>query len=301
MRNIALIAVLSLGLPALSLAQRVDPAFAGGLGAARQAVLAQKAGTVFSWQQVDVLLAKLNDPVPAVRIEALKALRDYVGQSPRVWGTVLVVLNNRNELPEVRYQAVKTLSRVANYPQVAQTLAGYATDPTAPPAFRGISYKALYGVAAGNLQIKALLLRGLSAAEPTPEGMLGAIWALAQASHYPDVAGALMQVATYHSNMTIRVEAVRSLYRGMGRPEVRDAMARTAANMGAAPELRYPAILALSAVQTPQHTLILQTLAQREPNALLRQAAVMAMNPHDQRIHAYFRMPVFGVDPLENE
>jgi len=298
--------VLAVSFPVLSHAQRLDSAFMGQLGAARQAVLAQKAATVFSWQQVDILIGRLGDPDPMVRIEALKALRDHVGQSNRVWLSVLNVLNNRNELVEVRYQAIKTLSRVTNYPQVAQTLERYATDPTAPPAFRAISYKALYGQAAGNPQVRSMLMRGLTAAEPSPEGMMGAIWALGQASHYPEVAQALMRVATVHPNMAIRVEAVRSLYRGMSRPEVRMAIARTAGNALTDPALRYPAILALSAVQTPQHTLVLQNIAQRDPNPLLRQAAIMAMDPYDSRIQAYFHMPVITsdgriVDPLENE
>ena len=301
---------LSLALSLLCLltpaSQASEAAFAGQLGAARQAFLTQKAATTFSWQERDVLLAMLRDPNPAVRVEALKSLRDYVGQSPYVWQTVLGVLNNRMEEPAVRHQSAKTLSRVAGYPEVWTTLARYATDMQAPPALRGICYKSLWGAAAGNPRVRAGLLRGLSAAEPSVEGMTGAIWALGQASHYPDVAQALMRVATYHPNMAIRVEAVKSLYLGTGRPEVLRAMLLTAGNLQTDPALRYPAILALSRVRTPQTQALLQNISMRDPNPALRQAAIMAMSPGDERIQTYFHVPRYTtdgrlIDPLENE
>ncbi|MFA5137626.1 MAG: HEAT repeat domain-containing protein [Elusimicrobiota bacterium] len=283
-----------------------EAAFTGQLGAARQAFMTQKAVTQFSWQERDALLAMLRDPDPAVRIEALKALREYVGQSPYVWQTVLGVLNNRMEEPAVRYQSAKTLSRVAGYPEVWTTLARYATDMQTPPAFRGICYKSLWAAAAGNPQVRAGLLRGLTAAEPSVEGMTGAIWALGQASNHPDVAQALMRVAAHHPGMAIRVEAMKSLYQGTGRPEVLQAMAQTAGDLQTDPALRYPAILALSRVKTPQTQALLQNISMRDPNPALRQAAIMAMNPGDERIQAYFHMPRYTmdgrlVDPLENE
>ncbi|MBI3296999.1 MAG: HEAT repeat domain-containing protein [Elusimicrobia bacterium] len=276
------------------------------LGLGRRAVLAQRAGMLFSAQERDVLLANLQDPDAGVRKAALKSLREYVGQSPYVWQSVMAVLNNVNEKDEVRYEAVKTLSRVTKYPEVAALLARYATNPKTPAAFRGIAYKALYGQAAGNPAVTALLLQGTSEKEPSKEGMLGAVWALAQASHYPGVAARLMLIAANHADMDVRVAAVRSLYRGAGRPEVFEALYATAVNGNAAPELRYPAILALSKVKTPAQQEALQLISLRDPNPKMRTAAVMAMDRDDPRIAAYFHMPAMtadgsSVDPLENE
>jgi len=115
-----------------------------------------------------------------------------------------------------------------------------------------------------------------------------------------------MEIASKHPDLDIRVQAVRGLYRGMGRPEVFGAMLQTAANAGTPAQMRYPAILALSKVKTPAQQQVLQAISLADRDPAMREAASLAMNPRDARILTYFYVPMATgngafVDPLENE
>jgi hypothetical protein len=92
----------------------------------------------------------------------------------------------------------------------------------------------------------------------------------------------------------------------MAYSEIRDRVYDLARDRNGDESLRYPAILLLSAVINNTHQDLLVDLARRETNPALREAAVMAMNPVDERIVRYFHLTQRTdtgrfLDPLERE
>jgi hypothetical protein len=164
------------------------------------------------------LLRLLDHPDPQVQLNALRSLRYYVGQTADARWKVLSVLEDSRRARPVRYQAIKTLSWAANYPDVRDRLMFYANHPMTAPDFKAMHMKALYTRAAGDPTVRGFLMRRM-ATEMNPVARMGAIWALGEASHYPDTAAALMRLAVSAPTPAMQDAAVRSLYRGNGRPE----------------------------------------------------------------------------------
>lgn len=257
-----------------------------------------------SYQEREALLELLRDPDPAVRRSAVRSLKNYVAQTSEARERVLQVYRTESEDPGVRYEAAKTLSLVANHGDVRERLADYARRGD-DASLRAISYKALYFSAASTSYSRDIL-REAARRESDKRVRLGAIWGLFLSSNQFDVRDALLDIVRGDGDDDVRVEALKSLYHAMAYSEVRDRVYDLARDSSADASLRTPAILLLSAVVNSRHQELLVELARREANPALREAAVMAMNPGDERIVRYFHLSQRTdsgryLDPLERE
>lgn len=294
---LALIAALASGAHAAPLAQSFQ--------AVRNVVVSPdgKSFQTKALQNRDALERLLEDADASVRVAALKALKNYVTQTSRTRDRVLAVYE-RDLDKAVRYQAAKTLSFVAGYSRVENSLfntARYGSDP----ALRAISVKALYAQAGGSSRVKGRIL-DLARYESDATVRAAAIWALFTASGDSQVRSFLLDTALREADVSLRIEALKSLYAGMGHGAVRDRVMRLAADGSESAAVREPAILLLSAVTTASTRDALQSIAKYEPDASLRAAAILAMDPANESLQEYFhllrRTQQGGViDPLDRE
>ena len=255
------------------------------------------------------LLRLLDHPDPQVQINALRSLRYYVGQTEAARRKVLWVLEDSRRSRAVRYQAIKTLGWAANYPDVQRKLTYYADHPNTAPDFKALHMKALYTRAAGDPRIQNFLMRRL-ATERNPVALSGAIWALGEASHYPNVAAALMRTAQFGSSPAIREAAVRSLYRGIGRPEVRAFVDRAVrGTVGLPIEARLSAVRLSGAIAGTHQALarlaanprsVDPRLSDKDAKAMSA-AAAQALAGNRQETFVYFHRAFPGYDPLDAE
>ncbi len=257
-----------------------------------------------SYNEREILVRLLDDRDPAVRIAALKSLKNYVTQTSRVRDRVLRVYRDSSEKIEVRIQAAKTLLFASHYNDVWDRLLSIARYDN-NTALRAISYKALYFQAAGNNRVRDRL-KDAARNESNKEVRLAAVWGLFAATGDNRTRDILVNLARRDSDMDIRVEALKSLYNGMGNWRLADMVRDTARNTSTDERLRLPSILLLSRLQDSRTRDILINLARSERNTVLRQAAITAMNPNDESIWEYFhliRRDQQGrlIDPLENE
>ena len=149
-------------------------------------------------------------------------------------------------------------------------------------------------------------LKALAQREPNKQVRQAAIWTLFAASGDNRTRDVLVDIARNSSDMDLRVEALKSLYNGMGNSRLRNTVRDTARNTSTDARLRFVSILLLSRIQDSRTRDVLQYIAQRDANDELRAAAIMAMNPGDDRIRAYFhlvRRDANGraIDPLDDE
>ncbi len=255
------------------------------------------------------LLRLLDSPDPIVQRNALRSLRYYVGQTADTRWKVLRVLDDPRRMRAVRYQAIKTLGWAVHYPDVSQRLMVYADHPQTAPDFKALHMKALYTRAAGDPRIKNFLMRRL-ATERNPIAVKGAIWALGEASHYPDVAAALIRAAQFGATEDVRESAVRSLYRGNGRPEVRafiDAAVRGRIDLPIS--ARVSAVRLSGTIAGTQRALTLLASNPRavDPSLSDEHAAIMAATAAQalagDRVQnlVYFHRAFPGYDPLDAE
>ena len=304
MKNI--LSMLVLG--ALGASAAVTPAapdLSAAASAARAIVLPEGRPVVLaSTQEREVLLRLLRDPDAGVRQAALKSLRGYVGQTTFARDAVLRVFSDANEETAVRKEAAKTLSLVSTYNVVHDRLVAMAERGTVQE-LRVISTKALYFEAAARSDVRARLER-LLLQDPSPEVRAAAAWGLFKASHNSAPRDSLARAAARAASVAVRVEALKSLWNGMGHSGLRYDVVRLALNANAPAELRKPAIMLLSRGGDYQSQQALERLVRTEPDADLRTAAIQAMNPSDEAIARYFhlgRQTQHGtyLDPLENE
>lgn len=312
MIRIALAALLACGLsasPALAGPLASDQAFATSLSAVRTALLhpSDKGAQPFrlaSSRERDVLVRLLRDPDPAVRKAALRALRQYVAQTSRVRDAVVGVYANANEEIEVRYEAAKTLVFVSGYSRVRDRLLYYA-ERGDDASLRSISYKALYTQTSATSRVRDRVLRA-AVNESDKQVRLGAIWALFTASGDSRVRDPLVRMARYDRDEDVRIEALKSLYGAMGHSRVRDSILQVARDRSEKTAVRVPAVLLLSAVSNSRIRDTLKDMARYEKDPQLREAAILAMSPSDERIAEYFhlvRRTQDGrmIDPLAKE
>lgn len=283
-------------------------AFGARLGALRTAVLkAPDGGKGFrlaSNDERDTLERLLQDPDPAIRLAAVRALKAYVSQRSDTRRDVLRVLQNHNEKIEVRLQAAKTLSIVAGQSDVRRYMLNYAQRGN-DASLRAMCYKALYWEASSRSSVRRDLLSA-ALRETNKEVRLGAIWGLFAASQNSDVRREFIRISAHDPDMDVRVEALKSLYGAVGHHEVRKWALRLAKETQREKEIRLPAILMLSGVISSRTEDALVYLARYESEKELREAAILALNRGDERIKKYFHVIRRDqnnrlIDPLENE
>lgn len=300
-----LIVIAMLGFARLAAAEQD---FSARLLQVRGAILAPGGAKLqinLSSQERDLLVDLLRDQDPKVRESALRALKHYAGQTSQVRDRILERYEDRNEEEAVRIQAAKTLSFTSHDNRVQDKLLDTAQSGSESPALRAISYKALYLQTAGTTRIRDKVLE---AARYESDGTVrrAAIWALFAGSGDSRVRDRLLEMARHDSDEDIRVEALKSLYGAMTYNEVRDRV-RDMARYNSEPKaVRRSAILLLSAIISSDTRDTLQDLARRESDPELRQAAILALDPTDERIIRHFhliRRTNNGqfIDPLENE
>ena len=156
-------------------------------------------------QREDELLLQLRDQDPEARLLAVRSLKSYMSRSARSREALLRVLADRGETLAVRHEAVKTLSAAGGYPEVRAALLGMAKDWP-------IALKALYGQAISRPEVREYLLDVARSGRDT-EMRKAAVWGLFLAAAGDDrVRGELQELAEYASDLSLRAEALKSLY-----------------------------------------------------------------------------------------
>ena len=255
------------------------------------------------------LLVLLDHPNPQVQLNALRSLRYSVGQTEFARLKVLSVMEDPRRARDVRYQAIKTLAWVAGYPDVQSRLMFYADHPQTAPDFKALHMKALYTRAAGDPRVRLFLMNRM-ATERDPVALSGAIWALGEASHYPDTAAVLMRAARFAPTPALQDAAMRSLSQGTGRPEVRAFI--DAVILGRVPvslEARQSAVRLSGTIPGTQRALAVLAANPRaiDPRlsdaeaARLSAVATQALAGDPRETAVYFHRAFYGYDPLDGE
>jgi hypothetical protein len=293
----------------LPLSAAASTNFQTQLGAARLTIL-KAAGAnsegfqTLSRQERDVLVDLLRDGDEPMKIAALRSLRSYVNQTSSIRRVVLRTYLNSQEPVTVRIQAAKTLSYVSQYREVYDALLRGGQRYT-DTALRVISLKALYIRAMSDSSMRRALVQ-IAQRDNEKEVRLAAIWGLFQASGDNRVRDALWTMAQRDSDLDIRVESLRSLYLGMNHSRLHSEIERLAARTSEETDVRVAAVLLLSRIQSSRTRSLLQRLAQRDADGEIREAAVLAMRPTDERIREYFHLVQRNqngsyIDPLDLE
>ncbi|OGR46557.1 MAG: hypothetical protein A2X37_08785 [Elusimicrobia bacterium GWA2_66_18] len=284
-----------------------DDAFVSQAHAVRAAIqdFAGPAGLrLRSEQEWEALLELLRDPDPSVRVSAARSLRNFVAQREEVRTALLGRYRDETEDLDVRHAAAKTLSVASLDSRVRENLLDYARRGS-ELSLRVLSYKALYFCADSYPLVRQALLDAVERAGDKRE-RLGAIWGLFSASANSEVRRVLVETARRGKDQDLRVEALKSLYKTMLNAEAVEPVYDMARDGAEEPAVRYPCILLLSAVGANRTRELLAELARRERDPRLREAAITAMNPSDERILRYFHLggrTETGriLDPLESE
>ena len=261
---------------------------------ARQAVLSA------SWNQEERLLELVRDPDLQVRVSAVKALKDHVVYSSRCREVLISVLKDPQQPVSVRREAAKSLSDAAYEALLDQARSGDHRD------VRQICYKALYAAASSRPDVREALASAAKD-ESDPVVRRGAIWGLFASVGMPEVRRVLFDIAKRDDDGSTRVEALKSLYGAMGLPDIRQLAVTLAKDSSLAREVRRAAILMLSARVDSDETAVLEEIASRDDDPLLRQAALTALERTSWETLVYFhsviRPPYGGVvyDPLDAE
>lgn len=284
-------ALLTLALPAGAGAFG-DAAFLGAADAVHQAVRASFAAAaqarVEDQQEEDSLLALLASPDAAVRAQAARELKAYAPFSDTARQKLLDVLQDRSELASVRREAARALSAGAADENVRGALLELAQRPSEPDALRAMCYKALYWQAADFSDVREALLDA-ARSESDRTVRLAAIWALFCSAGDADVRDALIGIAKDDGDTEARVEALKSLWGEMGLPEVRELARGYAQDASASQDLRVGGALMLSRRFEESDTELLSGLAQNDSDAVVRQAAVLALGgPDSDAVIGYF-------------
>lgn len=287
-----------------------DSAFLSSVGSARaqlKASFAQPLSVVASQNEEETFLRLLDDSDPAVRISALKGLKNYVGLNSRTRERVLRVLDAYGEAQEVKKQAIKTLSWAANDRDVYEKLHDLARRSSQPSALRSIAYKALAWQLGIQSSIRSDVLDAAKR-ESDPAVRLGAIWALYTVNGQSDVRDGLLDIAKRSSeDDETRVAALRSLYGMMGMTEVRELAIDYARSRSTPAAVRYSAIMMLSARFSSSETELLEDLARNDPDARAKSYAAQALAQDRATVCRFFHLPlrdIYGrpvTDPLDDE
>lgn len=239
------------------------------------------------------LLQLTSDPDPSIRLEALQGLRNDMGL-PGVKERVLAILANKDERTDVREQAARDLTAFTNDWDADEALLQAAKDADDPLELRAFAMHALYNGAVFDSNVRSYLTNESTGwMEDTMDLRLAATWGLFAASQAdPNVREALLNNLGKDRDPRLRLESLKSLYRGMNDSDVREKMIAIASDVNEDPALRCGAALALSASvndSDARDTLTALT-AQDQPDALRRAAILSLGNAYAPEIQAYFHV-----------
>lgn len=280
-----------------------DASFASMLSAGQTQISAKFVAA--SWNEEQALLELLRDRDVEVRRQAVRSLKAWVAQRTSTRDRVLEVFEDRNEELSVRREAAKTLSVVTTYPVVYRALLDYAQRGS-DVSLRAISYKALYWAAAQRSDVRDDILDA-ARRENDRTVRLAAIWTLFAVNGNP-VKDVLIDIAERDTDGAVRVEALKSLYGLMGYSDVRDLAYDLARNPNVPTVVRRAAILLHSNRVSSRQKDMLEEIATRDHDPLMRTAAIIALgNPRSEELQTYFHLirrdhnGVLVSDPLDAE
>lgn len=256
----------------------------------------------------DTLIALLGDNDASVRAGAARSLKGYALTSYKTENALLERAKDQREQESVRREAIKSLSFAAQHWNTRDALLELAKSDRETTALRAITLKSLY-VMAGDSTVKETffdILGGWSTSNPTLRA--AALWAMmgAAGGDY-DTKSKLLETANSPTeNVVLRIEAIRSMYLGMGDWNLRDAVLRLAQDERQTLELRKFSILVLNAINQDWTVKeYLQKEASEERNGALRATAIQAMQVGpDMQIVRLFHLSFYAgrfVDPLEDQ
>lgn len=240
-----------------------------------------------SYDEERTLLDLLRDPDVSVRREAVRSLKTYVISRSSTRDRVVDVLRDGSEDLSVRRQAAKTLSAASHDNGVQRVL--LETAQRGDAGLRDIAYKALHWAAASRSDVRDELLDEARRGSD-PRVRRAAIWGLFQSSNDGRVQDGLIDLARRDRDDGVRDEALRSLYYGMGSPDVRRLSADIARDSSEPTELRVSAVLLNSFRVESSQTDLLERLAERDPDPVVRTAAVTALGRDPEAVAARFHL-----------
>lgn len=260
-----------------------------GSQAAPQARPELQAGLPGRDLQSGQLAALLRDKDPEVRKSAVKAARNHI-QNNYANEPVLDILLSRAEREDIRVEAARTLSYAAGYRKVQEALGGVAARGAEPLPLRVMAYKGLFLAAAANSRLQEDLCEAVLRGEKDPAARRGAIWALFASAHSPRVQETLLDAAAGGEAEATRLEALKSLYQGVGYQRVKSLYRSLAAGQAAPKALRLAAIKALSGARDSSVERLLEELIRTESDGEIRAAAVAAVEPDEAELARYFHL-----------
>lgn len=273
---------------------------------------------------INVLLDLVDTEDTDVRVEAIESLESYEGTAHR---KLVRIALDANETEAVRIAAFKVLSRSVHSDETPLflRLARYGQlkngDPKASMKLRQYILKSLWRAARTNLNNRKELQEIIF--DPKTESLelrLSALWAFCEASQNSDAIQVLLDVATNPNiidgnaddSELMRIEALKSLYRGMGssylygngrrKYTVRQWVKAVAEDEKAPMEVRKTALVLLHAARTQGFgngvlvKTFLRDFAMSETNpSALRVAAVRAMELElDENLTRFFHLDHYG-------
>lgn len=292
--------------PAAALEVGSGPASSGLLSltasARGQDVPAFAAGS--TWIQEKPLIALLRDQDPRVRAAALRYARSMpIIQNRAVREQIAAMAEGETDLG-VRLEAVKTLHWASQYLEEQRRLLSLAhTDRE--PRVRAMALKALHTAAKNNSMVWREVL-DLARGEADVEVRKAAVWALFESGMQPDVRRALLGMAWDGGlDAGLRVEAVKSLFGGMGHSEAFRDMVRLAKDDEQAKPVRLAGILVLSGAQGSDISRTIEGLL-RHPDPDVRAAALEAGGGMTEELRRFFHLGYrlddrTFVSPIEEE
>lgn len=253
----------------------------------------------------DALIALLSDNDASVRATACKSLKNYALNSWRSENALLERAQDGRELESVRREAVKSLAWAAQHWTTRDSLVRLAGDSHETLTLRAIALKSLYVIGNDWTAQRALFDAVESGELPL---RAAAAWAVAGAatSNYQAKDQLKKIVDESREPVTLRVEAVKSLYAAMTDWNVRDLVWRLAQDSGAPRALREAATLALNAANSDWNVKSwLESEARGESDPVIRTAAIKALAAGpDWELVRYFHLSYYNgrfVDPLEDQ
>lgn len=248
----------------------------------------------------------LRDPNPEVRKAAVKASRNYIGNS-YAQDPVRDMLGNRNERLDIRVEAARVLSHAAGHSRVRDELTDVIRYGNEPRELRVMAYKALWSVT-GHSRVQDFLMDAVRYEEKDREARRAAIWALFSAAGNSRPQEILSDVLrSRNEEEATRLEALKSLYNAMGHYRVRDLMMDIVRDSNERKPVRLAAIKALSGANNDSRVKrLLEDIMERSSDTDLRLAAIDAASPDLADIREYFHLPYRlenggSVSPLDRE
>lgn len=248
----------------------------------------------------------LRDPNPEVRKAAVKASRNYIGNS-YAQDPVREMLSDRGERLDIRVEAARVLSHATGSSRVRDELTEVIRYGNEPRELRVMAYKALWS-ATGHSRVQSFLMDAVRYEEKDRDARRAAIWALFSASPNSRPQDVLSDVLrSGKEEEETRIEALKSLYNAMGHYRVRDLVMDLVTDRNERMPVRLAAVKALSGANNDSRVKrLLEDIMERSEDTGLRLAAIDAASPDLADIREYFHLPYrldngILVSPLDRE